>query len=69
MRSAMRSLRRRLFSGNELLDEIYVLHEMPGAEERVAHDQDRPPLADHLERAGDRADLVFVGSVKHLTEA
>ena len=38
------------------------------AEEGVAHDQDRPALADHLERAGDRADLVVVRSVKHLTE-
>src|SRR5690242_13974291 len=37
------------------------------AEERVAHDQHRPALAHDLERASDRAVLVVVGSVKHLT--
>ena len=35
------------------------------AEERVADDQHAPALADHLQRARDRADLGGVGAVEH----
>ncbi len=39
--------------------------EAPGAHERVAHNQEGPAFADELERAGDRADLGFVGTPGH----
>ncbi len=39
------------------------------AHERVADDEQRPALADELERAGHRADLGVVGSAKHRTGA
>ena len=35
------------------------------AVERVTNDQQRPALADHLERAGDRAVLAFVVLTEH----
>jgi len=34
-------------------------------EERVAHDQQAPALPDHLERAGDGADLCGIRAVEH----
>ena len=39
--------------------------EAPDAVHRVAHDQQRPPLADHLERAGDPAVLADVLLTEH----
>jgi hypothetical protein len=39
--------------------------EAPHAHERLAHDEDRPAVAEHLEGAGDRAVLVFVGTGQH----
>ena len=41
------------------------LVEAAHAEEDVADDQQRPALADDLERAGDRADLVVVVVAEH----
>src|SRR4051812_40516566 len=40
--------------------------EAPHAEERVAQHEQRPALADHLERARDRAGLVLVEPSEHL---
>ncbi len=42
--------------------------EAPSPHERVADDQQRPALPDHLERAGHRADLGIVGSAEHQSE-
>jgi hypothetical protein len=35
------------------------------AEERIAEDQQRPPLADHFQRPSDRADLVGIFALEH----
>ncbi len=40
--------------------------EAPHAVESVADDQQRPPLADHLQRAGERAVLVLVAVPEHV---
>ena len=40
--------------------------EAANAEEGVADDQERPALADDLERSRDRADLVLVAAAEHL---
>jgi EmrB/QacA subfamily drug resistance transporter len=42
------------------------LLEPPPPEERVAHDEERPALADELESAGDRAFLTFVVALQHV---
>ncbi len=39
--------------------------EAPDAVQRVAHDQQRPPLPDHLERTGDPAVLADVVLAEH----
>jgi hypothetical protein len=43
------------------------LVEAANAEEHVADDQQRPPLADHLEGAGDAALLILVVASEHST--
>jgi hypothetical protein len=42
----------------EFLEALY-------AEDRVAEDQKRPALPDHLQRAGDRADLFWIVALEH----
>ena len=37
----------------------------PATEQHVAHDQERPTLADKRERSGDRAVLVGEGTIGH----
>jgi hypothetical protein len=44
---------------------LLELVEAPQPEEDVSHDQERPPLADELERARDRAVLALVRSLEH----
>jgi len=49
----------------ETRDEIAVA---PDAEERVADDEERPPLAEHLERRGERTMLTVVVLAEHAHE-
>ena len=44
------------------------ISEAPGAEERVAHDQERPPVAERFERLGDAAVHVLEALAGHRRE-